>query len=187
MRKVPTINGNLIILRCIKESDIDDRLFFGRPNDFVYMCGGNRNENNEHPSRDEWERWYQYNLQNTDDKITWMIEYNNRCIGNAGLHHISMNDNSATFAIGIWDTSCFSKGMGTEATRLILRHAFDSLKLHRVDLKVLDYNKRGIRCYEKCGLRKEGILRESAFIEGQYHSDIIMSILESEYSSFKAH
>ena len=55
------------------------------------------------------------------------------------------------------------------------------MKLHRVDLKVLDYNKRAIRCYEKCGFKIDGILRDSAFIEGSFHSDIIMSILEDEW------
>jgi ribosomal-protein-alanine N-acetyltransferase len=57
------------------------------------------------------------------------------------------------------------------------------MKLHRVDLKVLDYNKRAIRCYEKCGFKVDGILRDSAFIEGAFHSDIIMSILEDEWKS----
>jgi ribosomal-protein-alanine N-acetyltransferase len=53
--------------------------------------------------------------------------------------------------------------------------------LHRIDLKVLEYNKRGIRCYEKCGFKLDGVLRDSAFIEGKYHSDLIMSILEDEW------
>jgi len=55
------------------------------------------------------------------------------------------------------------------------------MNLHRVDLKVLDYNKRAIRCYEKCGFKSDGILRDSAFIEGAFHSDVTMSILEDEW------
>lgn len=62
-----------------------------------------------------------------------------------------------------------------------MQYAFEDLKLHRVDLKVLDYNKLGIRCYEKCGFKVDGVLRDSAFIEGQYYSDIVMSILEDEW------
>ncbi len=181
MSEVPMLKGNSIVLRGIRESDINDRLFFGRPNEFSYMCGGNRSENNEYPPREELERWYQYILQNTNDTINWMIECDEKCIGNARLHNISKNDNNATFAIGIWDTTSYSKGIGSEATKLVLEYAFKVLKLHRVDLKVLDYNKRGIRCYEKCGFKRDGVLRENAYIEGQYHSDIIMSILEREY------
>lgn len=55
------------------------------------------------------------------------------------------------------------------------------MKWHRIDLKVLDYNLRGIRCYEKCGFKKDGVLRENAYIEGKYYSDIVMSILDYEY------
>lgn len=181
MLDVPILTDNKITLREIKKSDIDDRLVFGRPKEFAYMCGGNRNETIEFPKREEWENWYKYNLKRSDDAIRWIIEYQSKCIGSVSLHNISFVDNSATFAIGIWTTEHYSKGIGTEAGNLVLRYAFNNLKLHRVDLKVLDYNKRGIRCYEKCGFVIDGILRESAFIEGKYHSDIIMSILESEF------
>jgi len=181
MIDIPTLCGKSVILRAIKESDIDDRYSYGRPKEFAYMCGGNRDDTVEFPPREEWENWYQHNLKRSDDKISWMIEYESKCIGSAGLHHISFSDHNATFAIGIWVTSLYSKGIGVEATNMVLKFAFEVMKLHRVELKVLDYNKRGIRCYERCGFRQEGILRENAYIEGEYHSDIIMSILDYEY------
>lgn len=40
------------------------------------------------------------------------------------------------------------------------------LRLHRVDLKVLEYNKRAIACYQKCGFTQEGVKREGTLIEG---------------------
>jgi len=181
MSAVPIIKGANIILREIKESDIDDRCYFGRPTEFAYMCGGNRSDNVEFPPREEWENWYKHISKQTEDRIIWMIEYDGKCIGSANLHNISLKDRNATFAIGIWAADYYSKGIGTEVIRLVLKYAFGVIKLHRVDLKVLNYNKRAIRCYEKCGFRQEGILRDSAFIEGEYHSDIIMSILEDEY------
>jgi len=178
MSDIPILKGQSIILRGIKPSDIDDRLNFGRPNEFKYMCGGNRTETEEFPPREEWEKWYQSILKK---EYTWIIEYNGKCIGNAGLDHLSKEDCNATYVIGIWDIENLSKGIGTEATKLILEYAFDILNLHRIDLKVLDYNKRGRRCYEKCGFKVDGILRENAFIEGAYCSDIVMSILENEF------
>ena len=48
-------------------------------------------------------------------------------------------------------------------------------------MRVLEYNVRGIKCYEKSGFVREGIERDSAYIEGKYYSDVIMGILESEY------
>lgn len=35
----------------------------------------------------------------------------------------------------------------------------------------------------KSGFKKDGILRENALIDGEYHSDIIMSILDYEFNS----
>ena len=86
-------------------------------------------------------------------------------------------DNNARLAIGIYDDTLYGQGIGTQATRLVLEYAFNTLKLHRIDLKVLEYNKRAISCYKKCGFKIEGILRESAYIQDKWESDLIMSIL----------
>lgn len=178
MCNIPTIWGNTVKLRQIKESDIDDRLSIGRQHEFVHMCGGETIQNTEYPPREVWVKWYE---ANKDKDFNWIIEYNGRCIGAVGFHHISTEDNSATYRIGIFDSTCHSKGIGTEVTKLLLDYAFSNFKWHRIDLKVLDYNLRGIKCYEKCGFKKDGVLRESAYIEGKYYSDIIMSILDYEY------
>jgi len=176
--KLPIIKGQLIILRQIKESDIDDRVRIGRHNEFVHMCGGDSFAGPQYPGRSFWENWYNKQKQ---EECAFIIEFDGKCAGGARFHHISQADKSATYAIGIFDPSLYSKGIGTEVTKLMLKFGFEELGLHRIDLKVIDYNKRGIRCYEKCGFKIDGVLRESALIDGQYYSDIIMSILEDEY------
>lgn len=162
----------------LQEKDVDDRLVLGRHHEFIHMCGGETLTEPEYPNRDTWVNWY--NSAKTAD-YSWIIDLNGHCIGTAGFHHISEEDNSATYRIGIFDVQKHSKGIGTEVTRLLLEYGFKIKKWHRIDLKVLEYNHRAIRCYEKCGFKKDGILRESAFIEGKYYSDIIMSILDYEY------
>lgn len=49
---------------------------------------------------------------------------------------------------------------------------------------MLEYNKRAIRCYEKCGFVIEGIDGEGAVVEGKYETDIYMGILEDDYRKF---
>lgn len=178
MYEVPIIKGENVILRKIKEHDIDDRVIIGRHHEFVHMCGGETLSTTEYPERGEWVNWYHGQLQ---ERYSWVIEYNNRCIGTAGFHHISNQDNCATYRIGIFDVTHHSKGIGTEVTNLLLNYAFEVCKWHRIELKVLDYNHRAIKCYQKCGFKKDGVLRESAFIEEKYYSDIIMSILDYEF------
>ncbi len=62
----------------------------------------------------------------------------------------------------------------------VLRYAFGTLDLHRVDLKVLDFNLRAIRCYLACGFREEGREREAARVDDRWHDDVIMGILAHE-------
>jgi RimJ/RimL family protein N-acetyltransferase len=73
-------------------------------------------------------------------------------------------------------------GNGTEALRLALGYAFGELKLHKVYLRVLEYNARAIRTYEKCGFRVEGILREEMKVGGRWHALVYMGILADEYA-----
>ena len=104
-----------------------------------------------------------------------------RYVGHIRLTFLSPNDRNARMAMGIYDRRFWSHGYGTEALRLLLRHAFDDLGLHRVDLVVIDYNARAIRAYEKCGFVREGLLRQNALVDGEWHDDVVMSILEHEY------
>ncbi|MGE5674560.1 MAG: GNAT family N-acetyltransferase [Mycobacterium leprae] len=177
MGSVPILQGKRVLLRPPCEKDKQDRLALGRNAEFVRMCGGDH-RNLQPFTPEQAERWY---ARLVAEPLEWVIEVNGRCIGTARLHHMDEENRRIRYAIGIFDPLAWGQGFGTEATRLVLRHAFDGLNLHRVDLKVLDYNHRAIACYEQCGFQREGIDREGAWIAGQWQSDLLMSILEQEY------
>lgn len=126
----------------------------------------------------EVERWYE---RLAAEPHGWAVVVDGRCIGSARLHSLTRHDRRARYAVGIFDSALWNHGYGTEITRLVLRYAFDELGLHRVDLRVLEYNQRAIACYEKCGFIREGVERESALVDGVWYSDVMMSILEHEY------
>ena len=63
------------------------------------------------------------------------------------------------------------------------RYAFDVLKLHRISVRVLEYNARAIRTYKKCGFVVEGRERQSALVDGTWYDDVIMGILDGEFAS----
>jgi RimJ/RimL family protein N-acetyltransferase len=108
------------------------------------------------------------------------LRSDDRLIGDVALHRIQSRDRQAGFGILIGEKAEWSRGYGTEATRLIVRYAFDVLNLNRVWLHVLENNERGRRAYEKVGFKVEGVLRQSAFREGSYIDSITMGILRGE-------
>jgi RimJ/RimL family protein N-acetyltransferase len=105
----------------------------------------------------------------------------NALIGYIGAWGLCWQHGDTFFGMGIGDEAYWSKGYGTEALRLFLRYAFRELNLRRVSLDVFSYNPRALRCYEKCGFRVEGRIREAISKEGKRHDDIYMGILREEW------
>lgn len=111
----------------------------------------------------------------------WHVFINAEIAGVAFLHSLDVNDKHARYAVGIYNKENWNKGYGREISKTVLKYAFCELKLHKVDLRVLAYNKRAIASYKKSGFVQEGILRENAFLNNAWHDDIMMSILSREF------
>lgn len=88
-----------------------------------------------------------------------IVELPNRLIGDLELEEINWRRGDAELRISLGDKSMWNMGYGTEAVQLVVRHAFESLGLKRLYLRVYRSNERAIRCYEKSGFFKEGLLR----------------------------
>ena len=64
--------------------------------------------------------------------------------------------------------------------------AFETLKLHRLELDVFSFNPRAERAYLKAGFRREGVLRDAVLDGETYADDILMALLEDEWRALKA-
>ena len=128
-------------------------------------------------------QWLEKDLENPERNYLFSIHTlaGDRLIGFIGLGGIHWTNGDAWVGIGIGDREYWGKGYGREAMSLILCYAFTELNLHRVSLGVFSYNTRAIRAYEKCGFRKEGIIRQSFRREGQRWDEITMGILQNEW------
>lgn len=103
-----------------------------------------------------------------------------RLIGTCAFSQFDGDNGSALYHITIGEKDAWGRGYGTEATRLMLDHAFDVLGLHRVALYVFEFNKRAIRAYQRCGFVIEGRSRESIYRDGRWWDELAMSVLESD-------
>jgi len=101
-------------------------------------------------------------------------------MGILSIKEVSLRNGSAHLSIIIQEKD-WDKGYGTEAISGVLEFMFMRLNGHRIWLRVDVRNARAIRCYEKCGFKVEGTLREDHFAAGKWQDSYIMSILRSEY------
>ena len=81
----------------------------------------------------------------------------------------------------IWISGTRDRGLGTEATRLTVRHAFEEQGLNRVGLEVFDFNQRARRVYEKMGFVLEGTRREALRYNSEWVDAHDMAILAREW------
>ena len=89
------------------------------------------------------------------------------------------------FHISLGEHDAWGQGYGTEATRLMLGLAFDSIGLHRVGLSVFSFNERAIRSYEKAGFRLEGRARDAILRDGERRDELSMAILAPEWRALR--
>ncbi len=127
-------------------------------------------------------------ITESNRQIYKVIEYDtDKVIGHGEINGIDTSNKSARLCrILIADKVDRNQGYGSMVINELLKIGFEDLNLHRVDLGVFDFNKSAIKCYENCGFIKEGLLRDSFVIEGEFHSVYNMSILKDEWKA-KAH
>jgi RimJ/RimL family protein N-acetyltransferase len=137
----------------------------------------------EHPMRpDEIERFFAARVVGTDSLALAVHEREtDRLIGTCAFSQLDGDNGSALFHITIGEKDAWGRGFGTEATWLMLRHAFETLSLHRIGLYVFEFNERAIRAYERCGFVVEGRARESIWRDGRWWDELAMSVLDSDW------
>ena len=171
--------GKSVRLRAIDRDDIPTFVrWFNDPDvrHFLQMF--------EPMSRAGEERWFEAHLNRQDEylfAIEAPVDDGWLNIGNVGLHRVDWKNRGVTFGIVLGEKAFWGKGFGTDATRTMLRFAFEELNLHRVELEVYDFNPRAMRCYEKAGFRLEGTRRQAHFHQGAYHDVHRMGILRDEF------
>jgi diamine N-acetyltransferase len=134
----------------------------------------------------EEEDWFEKILKSPIDERPLVIEIQMgkdwRMVGNSSFHNLDWRNRSAEIGLFIGDKSSWDQGYGTEVLRLLLRHGFSTLNLHRIYLRVFEDNPRAIRAYEKAGFVQEGRQRQAEFHDGQFFDVLWMSVLRPEWT-----
>lgn len=136
---------------------------------------------------DEIERFFAARVVGTEALAMAVHERaTDRLVGTCAFSQLDAENGSALYHITIGESDAWGLGFGTEATQLMLDHAFGSLGLHRIALYVFEFNERAIRAYRRCGFVVEGRSRESILRDGRWWDELAMSVLESDWQARRA-
>lgn len=131
-------------------------------------------------NEDETDKMF-YDYENSKKSEVFAVRLNSTIVGVAGFDDMIEENQVATLFIGLGNENERGKGYGKETMKLLLEYGFNNLKLHRIQLNVLEFNERAIALYEKCGFTKEGIFREFVLRDGKRYNLLLYGMLKSEW------
>lgn len=182
-RTKPTLQGDLVTLRPFRADDAPVMLRILRDPE-VLKFTGSVNSADEDPrlDLDELTEWY-VTRATVDERLDLAV-IDRACgelVGEVVLNEWERGNRNCNFRTLIGPAGR-GRGLGTEATRLIVGYGFEHLGLHRIGLDVFVFNPRAIRAYEKVGFVREGVSRDELRWEGEWVDELWMSILDHEWA-----
>ncbi len=103
-------------------------------------------------------------------------------IGSCTLANLDIENGAASFHLMIGEPAARGRGLGSEATRLVTKFAFEALGLHRISLTLFAFNEAALRCYTKAGFTEEGRMRDAITRDGRRWDEIQMGLLATDAS-----
>lgn len=110
------------------------------------------------------------------------IFFEGRFVGEITLSSIQRGPLQSAF-VGYWiDQAVAGLGLMPESVVTVLQYAFDTLRLHRVEINIIPRNAPSRRVVEKLGLRFEGIAERYLEIDGAWEDHAHYAITAEEWS-----
>lgn len=86
--------------------------------------------------------------------------------------------------LGYWiDQDRAGRGLVPEGVVLLMREAFEELRLHRLEAAIVPRNAPSLRVVEKLGLREEGLAERFLQIQGVYEDHLRFAITVEEWQA----
>lgn len=174
------IEGEKIFLRAIEEDDLNGNWINWLNNRRVtqYMNHGvfpyNAQKLHEYYSK--------VIKSDTDIVLAIVMKENEAHVGNIGVHNINYINKIGTVGIIIGEENAWGMGVGTEAIILLSHHLIKNLNLNRLHASTSSDNAGCIKAFEKAGYIKEGVLRQTYYYNGNYHDEVVFSLIRKDLS-----
>lgn len=119
-------------------------------------------------------------LLDRDDTLAFVIEADGEDIGCVMLNTIEPDHGTADISIWI-RTAAHGSGYAREATGLVLDHAFNTLRLQRVQALSYEFNAPAHKVLDALNFQKEGTLRHSVYHDSEFYDCYVYGLLDSEF------
>ncbi|MBL3284531.1 Acetyltransferase (GNAT) family protein [Rickettsiales endosymbiont of Paramecium tredecaurelia] len=168
----PVLENQDLVLRELEESDAPDYFaYLSKPAMYPFVVSTNIPHNMD-KARDELMFWR--GLFEQKYSIYWGITHrdDNKLVGTVGFNYIMQHSCKAELSYDL-NESFWGRGIMTKALQAVIKFSDEVLKIVRLQATVLIYNKGSIKVLEKCGLQREGQLRQYEYMRGA-HVDSFM-------------
>ncbi|MER7709375.1 GNAT family protein [Streptomyces werraensis] len=105
-------------------------------------------------------------------------------IGTANLWGIDTHNRNAHLGIGLLPAAR-GKGYGTDVVGALCSYGFVVRGLQRLQIETLADNEAMIRAAERNGFVREGVLRSSAWVLGEFMDEVVLGLLAGEWGGGK--
>ncbi|MEV1011311.1 GNAT family protein [Streptomyces sp. NPDC049881] len=100
--------------------------------------------------------------------------------GTATLWGIDTHNRTAHIGLGL-RPSFRGKGYGSDVVAVLCHYGFVVRGLHRLQIETLADNFAMLRAAERNGFTREGVLRSSAWVMGEFLDEVLLGLLAAEW------
>lgn len=167
------IEGERVNLRTVEEEDLEFlRDYYNHPDIRTEVL-------NPKPANLKQEQDFFENIVSSDESLQLLICLDEEPIGMAG---IEKTKDQGAGELGIWlKPGQQGNGYGPEAAELILDHALNQLRFHKIFARVKDDNEPSHKVWQRLGFREEGVLKEHSYQDGEYFDVHLYGVTEDEW------
>ena len=172
----PTLIGNKVILRPFKPSDTEDMIECLKDYEVLKFTGSV-----DDFDRDSLEKWYSTrNEQGNRLDLAIVDKEKDVVVGEAVINEYDEEKHTMNYRILIGPKGR-NRGLGSEATTLIVDYVFLNTDLKQLTLGVYAFNPRAQRVYEKAGFVLDSIDKDDLEFEGEMIHSLNMILTREDW------
>lgn len=171
------IYGEKIVLRAVEKANNTMLLSLINDPDTEMMLGGS----SWPVSESDQLKWFEHQ-EHSRDVLRCIVALQNdgRALGTIILSDIDQKNATGHIHIKMLKDGGRGRGYGTDAVKTMVRYAFEELRLNCIYANILAYNDASIKLFERCGFKKDGVLRQRVYKKGKFVDMLAYSILITE-------